>query len=113
MPDGFGRGGSYGRGGGNGRGFGFRGNSPPWPYVGRGRGGLPRCGYFSGSAGIPAPWSYNPAYYPAVADAQGYPPNAPRMSREEELNYMKSQAEAVKGELEEINSRIHDLEKEK
>ena len=52
MAFGFGRGGGYGRGGGRGSGggggmgFGFRGSSPPWPYVGRGRGGLPRCGYF-------------------------------------------------------------------
>jgi len=30
-----------------GRGFGFRGDSPAWPYVGRGRGGLPRCMAFS------------------------------------------------------------------
>ena len=35
---------------GGGMGFGFRGSSPPWRYVGRGRGGLPRCGYFFGQA---------------------------------------------------------------
>jgi hypothetical protein len=28
-----------------GQGFGFSGSSPPWPYVGRGRGGKPRCQY--------------------------------------------------------------------
>jgi hypothetical protein len=28
-----------------GAGMGFRGNSPPYPCVGRGRGGLPRCQY--------------------------------------------------------------------
>ena len=31
-----------------GRGFGFRGWSPPWPYVGLGRGGLPRCWGYGG-----------------------------------------------------------------
>ena len=57
MPNGYGR-----RFGGRGWGFGFRGSSPPWPYVGIGRGGLPRCGYFlSGAAGMPAPPGY-PAY---------------------------------------------------
>lgn len=41
-----------------GRGFGFRGSSPPWPYVGLGRGGLPRCGYFLSGAGavLPVYW---------------------------------------------------------
>jgi hypothetical protein len=35
------------------------------------------------------------------------------MTREEELNYMKDQAEAIKGHLEEIESRMRDLEAEK
>ena len=49
MPNGYGRG--FRR---RGWGFGFRGSSPPRPYVGLGRGGLPRCGYFlSGAAGMP------------------------------------------------------------
>ena len=43
-------------------GFGFRGSSPPWPYVGLGRGGLPRCGYFlGGAAAMPVPPAY-PSY---------------------------------------------------
>lgn len=70
-----------------GMGFGFRGISPPWPYVGRG--GLPRCGYILGT-----------------------PPAAPKMSREEELNNLKKQAQAVKENLERINARVHDLESE-
>jgi prefoldin subunit 5 len=32
------------------------------------------------------------------------------MSREEELNYLRDQAEAIKGQLEEIESRMRDLE---
>lgn len=110
MPDGFGRG--SGRGFGGGMGFGFRGSSPPWPYVGRGRGGLPRCGYFAGTAGAPAPWSYNPSFYRGMSNAPEYPPYAPPMTRDEELKYLKEEAEAIKGQLEEIESRMRDLEKE-
>jgi hypothetical protein len=94
MPDGFGQGRSFGRPSG-GREFGFRGSSPPWPYVGRGRGGLPRCSYYLRGAGATAP---------------GFPPAPSGMTREDEINYMKDQAKAVKGQLEEIESRIRDLE---
>ena len=110
MPNGFGRG--SGRGFGGGMGFGFRGTSPPWPYVGRGRGGLPRCGYFTGGAGAPAPWSYNPSYYPGMPAAPEYPPYTPPMTKDEELNYLKDQAEAIKGQMEEIDNRMRDLEAE-
>ena len=114
MPNGFGRGGGSGRGFGGGMGFGFRGSSPPWPYVGRGRGGLPRCGYYLGGAGAPAPWSYQPQpFYSGMPSAPGYAPYSPQMTREEELNYMKDQAEAIKGQLEEIQSRMSDLETDK
>jgi len=95
-------------------GFGFRGSSPPWPYVGLGRGGLPRCGYYLGGAGVPAPRSYQPQpFYSEMPSSPGYAPYSPRMTREEELNYMKEQAEAIKGHLEKIESRMHDLEAEK
>jgi len=106
MYNGMGRGRGSGRGSGGGMGFGFRGASPPWPYVGRGRGGLPRCGYFLSGAGAPLP-----AFYGQPA-APGYPPFTPPTS-EEELGYLKSQAEAIKGQLGEIESRMHDLEAEK
>jgi hypothetical protein len=113
MPNGFGRGRGYGRGFGGGMGFGFRGSSPPWPYVGRGRGGLPRCGYYMGGIGAPAPWSYQPqTYFPGTQYAPGAAPYPPMMTREEELNYMKDQAEAIKGQLEEIEARMRDLEGE-
>ena len=95
MPYGFGRGGW---------GFGFRGSSPPWPYVGIGRGGLPRCGYFlGGAAGIPPP-----AGYPFPGDV----PYAPQMTREQELDFLRSQAEAIRGQLEQIDGRIRELEQE-
>jgi hypothetical protein len=113
MPYRFGRGGGYGHGSGGGMGFGFRGASPPWPYIGRGRGGLPRCGYFIGGASVPAPWSYHPSFYPQTPAPGIYPPYAPPMSKDEELDYLSDQAEAIKSQLEEIESRMHDLEADK
>jgi hypothetical protein len=113
MPNGFGRGGGFGRGFGGGMGFGFRGASPPWPYVGRGKGGLPRCGYFIGGAGAPAPWSYHPYFYPGMPAARTYPPYTPPMTREQELDYLKGQAEALRDELKELETEIGKLSAEK
>ena len=112
MPNGYGRG--FGRGG---WGCGFRGSSPPWPHVGLGRGGLLRCGYFlSGAAAMPAPPSY-PSYgspwavpYGYAGTPMGADPYAPQMTREQELDFLKNQAEAIKGQLEQIDARIKELE---
>lgn len=71
--------------GGRGSGFGFRGGSPPWPYVGRGRGGLPRC------------------YYPGLA-------SSPQPGAEPEVGFLKEEASAIKKRLEEIEARIKELE---
>jgi len=94
MQYGYGRG--FGRRGGIG--FGFRGSSPPWPYFGRGRGGLPRC------------------WYPGVAMASFYPlvppAYAPQMPQEQELGFLQEQAEATKGQLGQIEARMRDLETE-
>ena len=102
-----GRGRGLGRGSGGGMGFGFRGSSPPWPYVGRGRGGLPRCGYYLSGADAPAPWLYQTPATPV------YAPYTPGITREQELSYLQNQAEAIKGQLEEIESRIKQLKTEK
>ena len=111
MPNGFVRGQGFGRGSGGGMGFGFRGASPPWPYVGRGRGGLPRCGYFLSGAGAPPALPYQPFYGQEPA-APGYAPIPPQMSREDELGYLRDQAEAASERLEQIESRMRDLETE-
>lgn len=81
---------------GYGRGFGFRGASPSWPYVGRGRGGLPRCWY---------PGLWGAASYPAPA------PYWPAPTGEEETGFLKNQADLMKHQLEEIERRIQELEK--
>jgi len=106
MPNGFGRGRGFGRG----WGFGFRGASPPWPYVGVGRGGLPRCGYFLGGTGAPPPSPYQSSFYGQPA-TPGYTPFAPQMTREDELDYLGNQAEAMKEQMAEIQRRIKELEK--
>lgn len=91
--------GASGEGGGAmyyGRGFGFRGYSPPWPYVGRGRGGLPRCSY------------------PGMAGAFPYLPGAVRYAagpeREQELGLLKEEAEAMKRRLADVEVRIKEME---
>jgi len=121
MPNGFGRG--FGLRGG--MGFGFRGSSPPWPYVGIGRGGLPRCGYFlGGAAGMPVAQPYQQAPYTATpgygAMPTSYPPYAapptpetapftPQMTREQELDFLKNQADMIKNQLEQIEARMQEL----
>ena len=98
------------RGGGGGRGFGFRGMSPPWPYVGIGRGGLSRCGYFFGGAGATVPWSYAAPICSTTQAPPEYAPYSAPVSREEELSILKNQAEAIKRELDRIDARMRDLE---
>jgi hypothetical protein len=73
----------------SGIGLGFKGSSPPWPYTGRGRGGLTRCSYYTGNM--------------LNKPVQG-------MTREQEIGLLKSQAENIKKELSIIESRLHDLE---
>ena len=122
MFGGFGRGFGFGRG----MGFGFRGSSPPWPYIGRGRGGLPRGAYFfSGVAGAPAAWPTPQAqpywqsmptgqapypFYGSPATAPGMTPYASSIEPEQELDFLKNQAEVIQGQLEQVDARIRDLE---
>lgn len=42
----------------------------------------------------------------------GASPYATQMTREQELDFLKSQAEAIKGQLEQIDARIKKLETE-
>jgi len=72
---------------GGGRGFCALPLSAAWPtYIGRG------------------------AYHPYVAPWAV--PFAPQMTREQELNFLKDQAEGMKEELEQIERRIQQLESE-
>ncbi len=100
---GWGRGGGYGagrgagRGRGRGYGFGFRGSVPPWPYVGRGRGGLPRCGYYFD--------------YPAYV-APGYPGEAPAAA-DYDLGDLKSTVASLKDRLARMQTMISEMEQQK
>ena len=117
------------------RGFGFRGWSPPWPYVGLGRGGLPRCWAYGPFWGIPYSYPYGigaypegwgmgfPSPYDAPTYPYGYsrdypyapgswvpPPGSP-VTPEAEKWWLKSQADSLKQQIDHINSRIVELEK--
>ena len=83
-----------GRGRRGGAGLGFRGDSPPWPYTGQGRGGLPRCRYYSGGAAKNAPF-------------------ASPMSRDQELELLKSEAQTLRDDLHKLEDRIGKLSAEK
>ncbi|MCD6599270.1 MAG: DUF5320 domain-containing protein [Dehalococcoidia bacterium] len=95
---------------GRGGGFGFRGGSPPWPFVGVGRGGLPR-GAYPGVAGMPTSPDY-PYYNNPSVMSYGGNPYAPQMTREQELDFLKTQTEAMKEQLEQIGARMKELETE-
>lgn len=97
---------------GGGGGYGFRGSSPPWPYVGLGRGGLPRHAYYYGNIAAPANWPYAYPEYSPPSASQGYAAYTAPMSKEDELSNLKNQADAIKQELEQIDARIQEIEKD-
>jgi hypothetical protein len=93
----YGRGFGYGRGYGRGRGF-RRGFGPGlgWGH-GSGRG-------FGWQGFYPArDAAYDPAYGPFYGNPYG-------MSSEDELKMLRTEADAIKGDLEDINKRIQELE---
>jgi len=68
-----------------------------YPYGGNPyAGGMPYGGY----SGAP------------MGTASGADPYAPQMTREQELDFLRNQAEAIKGQLEQIDARIRELETE-
>jgi len=48
-------------------------------------------------------------YYEAGPTTPGAVPFAPRMTREEELDFLKNQAQAMRGQLEQIEARVQKL----
>ncbi len=77
---------------------GSRGFCSPWGIGAASRpyGRFPRMGY-----GYP--------YYGAAPAVPGAVPFAPQMTREQEFDFLKNQAQAMKGQLEQIESRIQQL----
>ena len=125
-----------------GRGFGFRGWSPAWPFVGRGRGGLPRCWAYGANwdasyanpnwfGGYPPPYPggwgpfgmnypfYSQFYpgYPQTMDTwessyESHPYESRMMTGEGEKEWLKRQAESISQEIDQIKNRISELERE-
>jgi len=87
---------------------GGRGFCSPWG-IGtalRGYGVSPAVGYgypYYRGAGAPYP------FYGAPATAPGAPPFTPGMTKEQELDFLRNQAQAVKGQLEQIEARMREL----
>jgi hypothetical protein len=87
-----------GRGGGRGLGFGFHGQSPEWPYIGRGRGVQPRCAHYTHGVGRGLSRFY---------------PQADTATRQDEIVRLKDQAEALRQQLSGIEARLRQVETEK
>ena len=85
-----------------GRSFG-RGGFGPWSGGGRGRGRGFRHMYWE--TGLPGWMRFGPG-------GRWDFPSPPPYTREQEVGLLKDQAEALKGELDAIDSRIRDLESE-
>ena len=65
--------------------------------------------------GTPAPGAYGSPVTMPPYGGTAYPgadPYAPQMSREQELDFLRNQAEGIKGQLEQIDARIRELEAE-
>ena len=69
----------------------------------------------------PAPYPPSPEFgagqtpysFPAgVPPSPGVAPYAPQVTKEQELNFLKGEAEGIKGQLEQIDTRMRDLESE-
>lgn len=77
---------------------------PPYtPY------GSPWATPYYGETAYPGATPYGYAGAPMGA-VPGVDPYAPQMTKEQELDFLKSQAEAIKGQLEQIDARIRELE---
>ncbi|HUX48563.1 MAG TPA: DUF5320 domain-containing protein [Dehalococcoidia bacterium] len=102
---------SIGRMYGFGRGYGFGMGMPyagpaPYSYAGAPTGTVPYGGMAYPGA---MPYGYAGATMGAVPGADPY---APQMTRKQELDFLRSQAEAIKGQLEQIDAGIKELETE-
>ena len=68
--------------------------------------GVPAPGAYGGPEGMPY-GDYAGAPMGAMPGAGSY---APKMSREQELNFLRNQAQILKNQLEQIGSRLKELE---
>ena len=82
---------------GGGRGFCAVPLPAAWPTY-SGRGAYPSYG---------VPWAS--PYYGAGPTAPSAVPSAPQMTRDQELDFLKNQAQAMRGHLEQIEARVQEL----
>ena len=66
-----------------------------------------------GGIAYPGAMPYGSYAGAAMGAVPGADPYAPQMTGEQELDFLRSQAQAIKGQLEQIDGRIKELEKEK
>jgi len=92
---------------------GFDGTGPRGmgPMTGGGRGFCSPWGIGAALAvyGTPPGVGYGYPYYGAAPAVPGTVPFAPPMTREQELDFLKNQAQALRGQLEQIEARIQQL----
>jgi len=96
---------------------GFDGTGPRGlgPMTGGGRGfcAIPLSGIspkYLGRGAYPSycvPWGM--PYYGAGSTTPSAMPSAPQMTREQELEFLKNQTQAMRGQLEQIEARIQQL----
>lgn len=99
---------------------GGRGFCSPWGIGASLRGGMippyPQSPYpfYGGYApyGSPRGMPYYRGYAPGALPYYGAAPFAPQTTREQELGFLRSEAEALKGQLGQIEARISELETE-
>jgi len=92
---------------------GFDGTGPRGmgPMTGGGRGfcAVPLSAAWSTYSGRGAYPLYGVPYYGAGPATPGAMPFAPQMTREQELDFLKNQAQAMRGHLEQIETRMQEL----
>ena len=96
---------------------GFDGTGPAGagPMTGGGRGFCNPWGIATtpGTYGIPRARGYGYPYYRARPFIQNLAPFAPRVSREQEIGWLKQEAQAMREHLKEIESRVQELANDK
>ena len=91
---------------------GGRGFCSPWGIGAALRGGMvpPYPGAAYPSYGMPRPMPFYGGYAPVQPWVNpGANPYAPQMTKEQELDFLKSQGDMIKGQLEQIEARINEL----
>ncbi len=92
---------------------GFDGTGPRGmgPMTGGGRGFCSPWGIGAAfrAYGVSPRTGYGYPYYGAGSTTPGAVPFAPQMTREQELDFLKNQAQAMRGQLEQIEARVQQL----